>query len=88
MKCHDCDRGRYTNGRGAIMQCRRCKGTGEIEHIGQALHSVIVLKVTTDRKAAYVRSTKGKTLASWIFDLLDKESGYSPTRADRHCDLP
>jgi hypothetical protein len=45
---------------------------------GVAATSQIQLRVTTTRKAAYVRtaSKQGKTLAAWIFEHCDKASNY------------
>jgi hypothetical protein len=36
----------------------------------------IQLRVRRDRKTAYVRASKGKGLAKWCFEHLDKASGY------------
>lgn len=83
MKCPDCDQGRFKNTRGTLVTCRRCKGSGTLSYSEQTFNSMIVLRVTTDRKAAYVRAAKSKTLAAWIFNTLDQASGYTPTVDDR-----
>lgn len=47
---------------------------------GEVAESNIHLRVTRDRKAAYVRkaSAAGQTLAAWCFEHLDKAAGYKP----------
>lgn len=48
---------------------------------GQRADSQIQLRVTRERKAAYVRAAKGATLAAWCFANLDKAAGYSDEQA-------
>lgn len=37
------------------------------------------MRVTMARKNAYVRAAKPRKLTEWIFEQLDKASGYEPT---------
>lgn len=45
---------------------------------GQAATGQIQLLVTMKRKNAYVRAAKPKKLSEWIFEHLDKASGFVP----------
>lgn len=38
----------------------------------------IQLRTTLARKNAYVKAAKPRKLTEWIFEKLDKESGYQP----------
>ena len=43
---------------------------------GESATGQIQLRVTMARKNAYVRAAKPKKLTAWIFEKLDKASGY------------
>ena len=49
---------------------------------GVAAGGQIQLRVTMTRKNAYVAAAKPKKLTAWIFEQLDKASGYEPTQQD------
>ena len=38
----------------------------------------IQIRTTLDRKNAYVRAARPKKLTEWIFENLDRASGYQP----------
>jgi hypothetical protein len=46
---------------------------------GETATGQIQLRCTLARKNAYVRAAKPKKLTAWIFEQLDKASGYEPT---------
>lgn len=48
----------------------------------EAANGWIQLRVTMARKNAYVRAAKPKKLTAWVFQQLDKASGYEPTEQD------
>lgn len=50
--------------------------------------SVIVLRVSRQRKAAYVRAAQPGTLADWIFQRCDGASGFTPGQADNPPSAP
>lgn len=43
---------------------------------GESAKGQIQLRVTMARKNAYVRAAKPRKLTAWIFEKLDKASGY------------
>lgn len=45
--------------------------------------SLIVLRVTRERKAAYVRAAAGRPLASWIFALCDRAADFTEKPKDK-----
>lgn len=47
---------------------------------GQSADAQIQLRTTLARKSAYVRAAKPRKLTEWIFDQLDKASGFRPDR--------
>jgi hypothetical protein len=47
---------------------------------GAAATGQIQLRVTMDRKNAYVRAAKPKKLTAWIFEQLDKAANYENER--------
>jgi hypothetical protein len=49
---------------------------------GETAKGQIHLRVTMDRKNAYVRAAKPRKLTAWIFEQLDKASGYDSTQND------
>lgn len=49
---------------------------------GETAKGHIHLRVTMARKNAYVKAAKPKKLTAWIFEQLDKASGYEPTEQD------
>lgn len=53
---------------------------------GEGAESHIHLRVTRERKAAYVRqaSSEGKTLAAWCFEHLDKAGAQPPSATDEY----
>jgi hypothetical protein len=53
------------------------KSVGRPARDGQAADCWIQLRVTMKRKNAYVRAAKPKKLTEWIFEQLDRASGFS-----------
>lgn len=47
---------------------------------GEMASGQIQLRVTMDRKNAYVRAAKPKKLTAWIFEQLDKAANYENER--------
>lgn len=45
---------------------------------GVAATGHIHLRTTLARKSAYVKAAKPRKLTEWIFEKLDKASGYEP----------
>ncbi len=56
--------------------------TGRPPNDGERTTGQIHLRVTMARKSAYVKAAKPGKLTAWIFSLLDKAAGYSPTEKD------
>ena len=40
----------------------------------------IHIRTTLERKSAYVRAAKPRTLVAWLTEVLDKAAGYDPER--------
>lgn len=62
------------------VPCQRGPGRPPID--GESAKGQIQLRVTMARKNAYVRAAKPKKLTAWVFEQLDKASGYEPTEHD------
>lgn len=52
------------------------RGPGQPPIDGEAAKAQIQLRCTMRRKNAYVRAAKPGKLSEWIFEQLDKASGY------------
>lgn len=76
---HKCEHGKDSD------ICVRCadesateiaKPVGRPPICGETATGQIQLRVTMARKNAYVRAAKPQKLTAWIFEQLDKASGY------------
>ena len=60
---------------------------------GETATGQIQLRTTMERKNAYVKAAKPRKLTAWIFEQLDKASGYCPCgcsacKSGNHCESP
>ena len=63
-------------GGGKTADLGRRPAAGRPPIAGESATGQIQLRVTLARKNAYVRAAKPRKLTAWIFEKLDKASGY------------
>ncbi len=72
VRCHEESHDRPRGAQNADLG----RGAGRPPIAGESATGQIQLRVTMARKNAYVRAAKPRKLTAWIFEKLDKASGY------------
>jgi len=70
------------NGKPLCTECHVAARPGRPTQESHAAIGHIHMRVTMARKNAYVQAAKPKGLTEWIFQQLDKASGYETTEQD------